>query len=231
MTAVSETRRIAGRVVRAGRGAASARIIASAAVRRVADPSGGVALTFDDGPDPLWTTAVLDELARLGVCATFFAVGRRAEENPHLVRRILADGHALGSHSYGHPDPWTLPVRALAADYRRGHRAVEVAAGRHVPLFRPPKGFVDVRGAIAMRLARVQPFLWTVDPHDWEPRVEAGAIRCALEGLAGGDVVLLHDAIEGPLAPEALDRSATVAALPEIAAMAAARGLRFTTLR
>lgn len=189
-----------------------------------------VALTFDDGPDPVHTPAVLDRLRDVGAVATFFVVGERAARHPEIVRRILAEGHALGSHSWSHPEPWRLSAPALIADYRRGRAAVQRAAGRRTALFRPPKGFVDARGAVAMLAAGVRPWLWTIDGHDWLPDVRPDEIVGRLGDIAGGDVVLLHDAIEQPLAPSALDRSATVQAIGDIAALVAGRGLRFTTL-
>lgn len=189
-----------------------------------------MALTFDDGPDPDHTPAILDELGRLGVLATFFLVGKRARRYPEIVRRMVDEGHAIGSHSDSHPDPWRLPLRMLVGEYRRGRGRVERAARRSAPLFRPPKGHVDAAGALAMLAAGVRPWLWTIDPGDWVPDVRPDDILAGLVGLRPGDVVLLHDAIEGPLAPSALDRSATRAALPAIATLASERGLRFATL-
>ncbi|HVL91733.1 MAG TPA: polysaccharide deacetylase family protein [Acidimicrobiales bacterium] len=221
----------ARRVPGALRGRLATALVARAGARRSLDPAAGaVALTFDDGPDPVFTPALLDELARLQVTATFFLVGRRAEAHPALVRRILADGHTVGSHSSTHPDPWRLGLRQLAGDYRRGRSQVERAAGRPAPLFRPPKGYVNGTGAAAMLAARARPWLWTIDPHDWEPGATTESIVAGVSGLGGGDVVLLHDAIEGPLAPAALDRSATVAAVPAIVALARGRGLQLTAL-
>lgn len=217
--------------MRALRGPVSDALVRRVGVRRglpVADDA--VAVTFDDGPDPDHAPAFLDELRRLGIVATFFVVGHRARARPELVRRARDEGHAVGSHSDTHPEPWTVPLRALSRDYRRGRRAAEAALGRPVPLFRPPKGYVNGTGAAAMLAAGVRPWLWTVDPGDWVPDVTADDIVRGLDGLAGGDVVLLHDAIEGPLAPSALDRSATLGALPRIAELAASRGLRFSTL-
>jgi len=121
-------------------------------VRHHLDRTGDVvALTFDDGPDPDHTPAILDELARLGVVATFFLVGRRASTHPDIVRRILDEGHAVGSHSDSHPEPWRVSLRPLVLEYRRGRVHVEQAARRPVPLFRPPKGHVNASGAVAMR--------------------------------------------------------------------------------
>ncbi len=219
------------RPLRALRGPASRALIRGVGVRHglpVADDA--VALTFDDGPDPEIAPAFLDELRRLGIVATFFVVGHRARARPDLVQRARDEGHAVGSHSDTHPEPWTVPLPALARDYRRGRLAAEAALGRPVPLFRPPKGYLNGSGAAAMLAARVRPWLWTVDPGDWVPDVTADDIVRGVDGLTGGDVVLLHDAIEGPLAPSALDRSATLAALPAIAELATSRGLRFTTL-
>jgi peptidoglycan/xylan/chitin deacetylase (PgdA/CDA1 family) len=189
-----------------------------------------VALTFDDGPDPEHTPAILDELARLGAVATFFLVGANAAAHPQIVRRIAAEGHAVGSHSSSHPEPWTLRPDALLRDYARGRAQVQDVVGRPADLFRPPKGYVDAAGAAVMLAARLRPWLWTLDPRDWEPEVRAAEIVGRLDALRAGDVVLLHDRIEGPLAPSALDRSTTREALPEIVALARSRGLDFVTL-
>ncbi|MFN2607336.1 MAG: polysaccharide deacetylase family protein [Acidimicrobiales bacterium] len=220
--------RSGARLVRSGSARA---LIRRARVQRHLDrASGNVALTFDDGPDPEHTPAVLDELGRLGIVATFFLVGHRATAHPGIVRRIIDEGHAVGSHSNSHPEPWGIPMPDLVREYRRGRVQVERAARRPVPLFRPPKGYVDGRGAAAMLAARLRPWLWTIDPHDWVPGVRPAEILAGLADLGSGDVVLLHDAIQGPLDPSALDRSATVAALDAVGALARQRQLRFCTL-
>jgi peptidoglycan-N-acetylglucosamine deacetylase len=206
-------------------------LIGKAHIERSLDPAkGAVALTFDDGPDPVHTPAILDELSRLGIPATFFVVGNSARAHPELVRRMRDEGHAVGSHSDSHPEPWRLRIDELAREYRRGRARVEQAAGRTVRLFRPPKGYVDGRGAAAMLLARLRPWLWTIDPCDWEPGASADDIVSGVSALQAGDVVLLHDAIEGALSPSALDRSATCAALAGMADIARASDLRFVTL-
>jgi peptidoglycan/xylan/chitin deacetylase (PgdA/CDA1 family) len=198
--------------VRAIKRPVSRALVRSARAREGLPAAGGaVALTFDDGPDPEFAPAFLDELRRLRIVATFFVVGHRARARPDLVRRALDEGHAVGSHSDTHPEPWTLPLGALTRDYRRGRQAAEAVVGRRLR-------------------AGVRPWLWTVDPEDWQPGATTDEILAGLDGLTGGDVVLFHDAIEGPLAPSALDRSATLAALPAVADLVRSRGLRFTTL-
>lgn len=191
---------------------------------------GAVALTFDDGPRPGSTDRVLDVLAELDVRATFFCVGRNVEQHPALVRRARAEGHAVGSHSFTHPDPERTPLRFLAADYRRGRAAVEDALGEEVRLFRPPRGYLDLPRAVQLRLRRTRPTLWTVDPRDWHPDAQREAVARVAGEAASGDVVLLHDWVEQPWDDRALDRSGTVTALPAVVAAVRARGLTFAAL-
>ncbi|WP_448614625.1 polysaccharide deacetylase family protein [Modestobacter sp. URMC 112] len=196
--------------------------------RRV--PGGAVALTFDDGPHPDSTPRVLDVLRRLDVQATFFCVGRNARDHPALVHRALDEGHAIGSHSWSHPHPAETPRRRLSLEYSDGREAVASVVGRDVPLFRPPHGHLSVGDALLMRRQRLVTWLWTVDPEDWRPGVSSSDIVSVASRAGSGDVVLLHDWVEQPWAPQALDRSATVKALPAIVEAVTGRGLHFVTL-
>jgi len=191
--------------------------------------TSAVAITFDDGPDPSFTPLVLDVLRRFRVRATFFLIGERAQAHPELVHRILAQGHAVGSHSQTHAEPGSLGWRVVA-DFRAGRRSIERAAGRRVRLFRPPKGYLDRQERVALVANRLRPWLWTIDPHDWEPGARPAEVLRRLDGLGGGDVVLLHDGISGPIRPEALDRSATVEVLPQIIELARERRLELVAL-
>jgi peptidoglycan-N-acetylglucosamine deacetylase len=204
--------------------------ICAHATDRLPSGTGEVALTFDDGPDPEWTPQVLDLLAARDVRATFFVVGYRARQYPELVRRIRREGHVLGSHSGTHPDARRLGLRRLHRDYAEGRAALEAAIGEPVALFRPPNGTLDAKGIVVIRRLGLVPRLWTIDPQDWHPDTTTADIvaRCAAAGV--GDIVLLHDGLERPLAARALDRSATVSALPQVIAAFRERGLGFSTL-
>jgi chitooligosaccharide deacetylase len=194
--------------------------------RRQVEGPGTFALTFDDGPDARFTPQVLDLLAERGAVATFFMVGSSAEAHPELVRRVVAEGHGLGSHTWSHPELLGLPFGQLLRECRHGQQAVERAAGRSVPAYRPPKGHWDGRGAAAATALRLRPWVWTQDPRDWEGEASAVAMLEGLETLSSGDVVLLHDGIQAALDPAARDRSATVALLGPLLDLAAERGLR-----
>jgi peptidoglycan-N-acetylglucosamine deacetylase len=190
----------------------------------------GVALTFDDGPHPRHTHEVLDVLARAGVHATFFVVGRNVRRHRAVIDRIAEEGHALASHSMTHTDPWELSALGLWRDYRAGHLELCDAVGRDVRLFRPPKGFVDRRGALAIRAARLRTYIWSLDAADWEPTLRPDEVVERLGIPRHGDIVLLHDAIEGPLHPAALDRSAMIAGLETFLARAREAGILFVRL-
>jgi peptidoglycan/xylan/chitin deacetylase (PgdA/CDA1 family) len=192
--------------------------------------SGAVALTFDDGPDPVYTPAVLDLLATLGVQATFFCVGYRVDRHPDLVRRMVREGHGVGSHSHSHEAPGNVSLGSRTFEFRAGRKSVECATGRRTRLFRPPQGFLGADTMPAIVLAGLRPWLYTVDPEDWRPGASADAIAASVSSAASGDVVLLHDGLELPVAPSALDRSATIGALPVIVRALRNRGLTFAVL-
>lgn len=203
---------------------------------RIAKPvsslaGGCVALTFDDGPHPAYTHEVLDVLADHEIPATFFVVGRNARRHPEILRRILGEGHSVASHSMTHTDPWLLTPAELWRDYRAGHLEVSSVAGRDVRLFRPPKGHLDRRSAVAIRAARLRTVLWSVDPSDWEPHLGPQDILERIGKPVAGDIVLLHDAVESPHDSASLDRSATVRAVAKYLEYAVRDGTTFTSLQ
>jgi peptidoglycan-N-acetylglucosamine deacetylase len=193
-------------------------------------PSRTVALTFDDGRGP-WTPAVLDVLQQAQVKATFFVVGTSVAAEPEMLRRVLADGHALGNHTWSHKIPsaatgWNRA--ALAGEIERTSQVILNSVGRKPCLFRPPGGVVKGADKVS-RAAGLSVILWSVDTRDWADRPAdadgfAKVIRKrATAGLAEEHpVILLHDG--------GGDRAATVAALPGIIEDYRAHGYRFVTL-
>lgn len=173
----------------------------------------GVALTFDDGPDPVWTPRVLATLAERGASATFFVIARKAEQHPDVVRAILAAGHTVGLHSYEHDRLLSLRGdRRVRDDLSRGVAVLEAITGRRPTLLRPPIGHTSpiiARVADALDLTIVG---WTVSGRDGvaSARVEDVVTRVRRD-LRDGVIVALHDA------PERGDREpAAIKALPAI---------------
>jgi peptidoglycan/xylan/chitin deacetylase (PgdA/CDA1 family) len=175
------------------------------------------------------TDRVLDVLAELGVPATFFCVGVNAQRHPRLLRRIADEGHSVGSHSMTHPHPKYLSPRQVRVEYTTGRAAVEQALGAPAPLFRPPHGHQSMGTVPLLRSHR--PWLWSCDPQDWRPGASRDAISRTLAAARPGGVVLMHDWVEQPEAPEALDRTATIEALPAAVGALRARGVEFCRLR
>lgn len=129
-----------------------------------------VALTFDDGPNPAVTPRILDILKHNNVKATFFVLGQNVRKYPALVRRIVAEGHALGNHSFDHPDLRKLTAAEVESQLDRTKAEIEAALGAPYALtqMRPPYGATNatVRGVLQER--GYSEILWTVDPEDWK---------------------------------------------------------------
>lgn len=157
-----------------------------------------VALTFDDGPDPQRTPAVLDLLARQGVRATFFVVGARAEAHPELVRRMAAEGHVVENHSYTHS--WRFPLRSLGRTVEELRRTGEVLhriTGRQPRLFRPPFGVTNPTIARAVRRLGLDPVGWSIRSLDTMGQSPERVAARILRRLHPGAVILLHDRCAG----------------------------------
>jgi peptidoglycan/xylan/chitin deacetylase (PgdA/CDA1 family) len=159
---------------------------------RVAD---GVSLTFDDGPHDDGTPAVLDVLARAGALATFFVVGEQVERRPHLLERIVADGHRVGLHGYRHRVQLRLTPAQVRADLERGAAVIAAVTGESPRWHRPPLGLYSPAGLAWVREAGMSPLLWSHWGKDWRRWTTPERIAArVLDGLGPGDVILLHDA-------------------------------------
>jgi glycosyltransferase involved in cell wall biosynthesis len=158
--------------------------------------SRAVCLTFDDGPHPEYTPRLLDVLKECGVQATFFVVGRNAENYPDLVRRIAAEGHALGNHSYAHSEPRHTSARRLMGEIQQTAVLLASLANRAIGLFRPPKGHLTLRKLWGSWRLNQTIVLWNVDPKDYRCQ-SADEVRSWFDRrpLRGGDIVLMHDSV------------------------------------
>ncbi len=154
-----------------------------------------MAVTFDDGPHPEGTPAVLDLLAAAGARATFFVIGEQVERRPELAARIVAEGHLVALHGYRHRLQLRVSPRAVAEDTQHGAAVVEQATGATPTWHRPPYGIYSPAGLRAAREAGMSPLLWSRWGKDWRRFTTPGRIVArATRGVIGGDVILLHDA-------------------------------------
>ena len=202
-------------------------------IERTGDHPGLIALTFDDGPDPANTPAILDILKRENVPATFFVIGKNGQEHPDLLRRIVNEGHEVGNHTFTHPNLGEIPARLTVLELNATQRLIESVTGRSTVLFRPPY-FGDAEAdkpgevepaIVAQKLGYVLVGL-RIDPSDWQPGTTADQIvqrtisrAQATNPETRGQVVLLHDS--------GGDRRATVEALPRLIHELRDRGFKF----
>jgi peptidoglycan/xylan/chitin deacetylase (PgdA/CDA1 family) len=188
----------------------------------VGDPHH-VALTFDDGPDPASTPAILDGLERLHWRATFFLLGSMVRRSPALAHEVAARGHEVGVHGDGHRSHLRQSPAAIGDDVRRCRDLIAEATGVEARWFRPPYGTLSGGSlAAAVRLG-LRTVLWTTWGRDWrEEATPATVVDDVAKGLRPGATVLLHDS-DCTSAPQSW--RATLGALPELATLFAARGL------
>jgi len=167
-------------------------------LRRGPTTARRIALTFDDGPDPL-TPAYLDVLDRHGVPATFFIMGDLSEERSELVREYTRRGHQIGGHGYNHHKFTTLSARELAAQLHATETAIgPQPQGRWV---RPPYGALGLRSLAQLVVADYVVALWSFDSHDYDARdAEAVVERCSPAAITAGEVLLFHEGMPSTLA-------------------------------
>jgi peptidoglycan/xylan/chitin deacetylase (PgdA/CDA1 family) len=152
-------------------------------------------ITFDDGPHPEGTPAVLDVLARAGARAMFFVIGEQVARRPELVRRIAAEGHVVALHGDRHRLQLRLSGAVVRADLLRGAAAIEDALGQAPVWHRPPYGVYSPAGLSAARAAGLRPLLWSRWGKDWRKFTTPQRIAArSTSSLGSGDVILLHDA-------------------------------------
>jgi len=185
-------------------------------------PGPGVAITFDDGPHPQGTPAVLEILADANARATFFLVGEQVERAPALAAEIASAGHEVGVHGYRHTLLLRRSPRALHEDFARACDVIAAATGTAPRVYRPPYGVFSGPALLLVRRLGWRPLLWSRWGKDWVARTTPPAIAArATRDLGRGDVVLLHDA-DHYSSVDSWRR--TAAALPDILAAASATG-------
>jgi peptidoglycan/xylan/chitin deacetylase (PgdA/CDA1 family) len=185
-----------------------------------------VALTFDDGPDAVFTPRVLDILAQFGVRATFFVIGKQAEQHPEIIRAIVAGGHEVGNHTYGHRPLWLLPPRQTREEIDGGARVLTAILGEPPRYFRPPWGQLNLEAVRHSARTRQQRVLWSLRGEGWLPLAHpATMVRSVARRLHPGAIIDLHDGGGVAQTPVRL-----VAALPDILKLIHERGYRCLTL-
>jgi peptidoglycan/xylan/chitin deacetylase (PgdA/CDA1 family) len=152
----------------------------------------GIALTFDDGPDPEYTPQLLDLLHKYGVKATFFVLGAKAERYPELIRRMHEEGHLIGVHNFSHRSNALMTPWKVRGQLRHAIRTIENITGFTPVYYRPPWGVINLFDILLFKRIRV--VMWSLIVGDWVSRGGAQKIKQRLlKKFKNGDVIVLHD--------------------------------------
>jgi peptidoglycan/xylan/chitin deacetylase (PgdA/CDA1 family) len=180
---------------------------------------GRVALTFDDGPSPVWTPLVLDILREYDVTATFFVIGWRVEQHPDIVRRMVAEGHSVQNHSWSHLWLTRYSTATVVEQLERGSEIIEAVTGQEPNCIRPPFGAHDARIRSIFRDLGLHSIMWHRDPQEWRGSVNS-VTSYLVRHTRDQEIVLMHDTNGYVIAR----------ALPGIIEGIRAKGLGFDTI-
>jgi len=179
-----------------------------------------IAITFDDGPHPTLTPRLLDMLKQRNIKATFYVVGQNAAEYPEIIKRMDAEGHELGNHSWSHPALNKLSPDGVRSQMDKTSEAIFAAIGKRPPTMRPPYGATSA--ALNARFANefgMPSILWSVDPLDWRRPGAAVITSRIVSNTHPGAIILVHDIHPG-----------TVDAMPRTLDELLAKGYQFVTV-
>ncbi len=151
-----------------------------------------IALTFDDGPDAVYTPQILDVLSEMGVKATFFVVGENVRRHPGVTQRIIDEGHVIASHSDTHPNLRYLEPELIEKEMAVTSQTIEEVVGKSVALMRPPYGDLSVEACEIIRDMGMKIINWSVDSDDWRGLSTDQLLINMLPEIGGGSIVLMH---------------------------------------
>lgn len=193
----------------------------------LASASRKLALTFDDGPNDPHTLRLLDVLARRGVHATFFLIGKYVRQRPDIARSIVEAGHVIGNHTFHHPNLIFVSAQRTRSEIQDCRHAITDAVGEHSNLFRPPFGGRRPGTLHVARSLQLLPVMWNVTGWDWKAPPASTIEAKVSQQISGGNVILLHD---GSHLGFGIDRAQTVLATDRLIQRYQAEGFEFVTI-
>ncbi len=198
-------------------------------VYRVKGPQKLAALTFDDGPSPLWTPRILDELKRAGVKATFFVLGEHVVKYPEVAQRIVAEGHEIGNHTFTHHGLLYYTMDELEKEVRDAERAIKEVTGVTTKYFRPPKAWLTDDEKKKLREMGYEVILWSLNSKDWVTFDDKYMVGYINRNIQPGDIILFHDS-GGVFSTEGGSRKETVRSIYRLTERLREKGYEFVTI-
>lgn len=175
-----------------------------------------IALTFDDGPHPIYTCQLLDVLEREQIPATFFLLGQNIEEHEEIVKDIARRGHLIGNHTWHHVQITSLSLEHACEEVERTNRLIEELTGEQTEYVRPPFGTWNKELEAALDMI---PVMWTIDPLDWTTENVDEIVNLVVKNVGENDIILMHDSYKS-----------TVQAVERLIGLLRAEGYEFVTV-
>lgn len=188
-----------------------------------------IALTFDDGPSPVWTPLILKELRRAGIRATFFMIGHHVRKYPQIARQVALEGHTIGNHGYAHSVLLYYTMPEIEEEIKYTEMVIQETTGQLTKYFRPPKAWLLGHLKEKIKAMGYQIVLWSLNSKDWVAFDHQAMVQYIARHAQAGDIVLFHDS-GNVFGREGGDRSQTVAAIPLLASRLKQKGFEFVTL-
>ena len=188
-----------------------------------------VALTFDDGPSPVWTPKILDELKKAHIKATFFMLGEHAEKYPWIARRVAGEGHDIGNHTYDHHVLLYYTRDELFKEINKTERIIEKTTAIKTEYFRPPKAWLTAEEKKEIKEMGYKIILWSLNSKDWVTFDDKYMVKYIVKNIRPGDIILFHDS-GGVFTVEGGDRHETVKTIPRLVEKLREKGFKFVTI-
>ena len=204
-------------------------IVRKNTIYRVNSTEKLVALTFDDGPSPVWTPKILDELNKAQVKATFFMLGEHVAKYPDVARRVVREGHEIGNHTYDHHVLIYYTMEELEAELNNASNVIKGVTGVTTKYFRPPKAWLTPDEKVKVAQMGYKVILWSLNAKDWVTFDDRYMVRYISKNIRPGDILLFHDS-GGAFSSEGGNRSETVSCIKGLVEKLKEKGYRFVTI-
>jgi len=201
----------------------------SGTIYRVKSAGKKVALTFDDGPSPVWTPRVLEELKKAGVKATFFMVGHHVSQYPEIARQVAREGHTIGNHGYAHSVMLYYTPAEIEEEIKFTEQVIRETTGVTTRLFRPPKAWLRYTLKKKIKSLGYDVVLWSLNSKDWVRFNHKTIVQFLSKRVRHGDIILFHDS-GNVLSHEGGDRSQTVKTIGLLVRTLQERGYEFVSV-
>lgn len=198
-------------------------------IYRVRTDQKKVAITFDDGPSPVWTPKILDELKKADIKATFFMIGHHVQKYPDIARRIAQEGHTIGNHGYAHSVLLYYTLAEIEEEIKYTEHVIREITGKTTKIFRPPKAWLNKGIKEKIRSLGYAIILWSLNSKDWVSFNHKHMVRYLSLNIKNGDILLFHDS-GNVWTTEGGNRTQTVKAISLLARTLKEKGFEFVSV-